>query len=241
MNKLGIVLKRSDYRENDALLKVLMEDNQIIDFIVKGVLKPNSKNNNSCEIGSISEFDYEVNDFKNLQILKKAKLQKYDFSKIRYNLLKQAILQVLLETTLILDEDELNFDLLKQAILTLVDIDDVHANNILLFYLVRIISKLGYQAEVDKCVKCGDQNHINYFSIDKGGFICRNCLLVNSDLNVEELKKIRLLFKAQDHNLDVILKQDLTNVETVIIDYFTHYCPYTIKSLRFWKQVSTLS
>ena len=68
--------------------------------------------------------------------------------------------------------------------------------------LARAIKIAGAELEVDQCVFCGTRKDIVAFSFPDGGFLCRNCLSENAnlDLTPSQMKLIRYAFKSPNYS-----------------------------------------
>ncbi|MEF9968114.1 MAG: DNA repair protein RecO [Longicatena sp.] len=72
---LGLVLKQSEYRENDALLTVLTEEYGKLTFVARGVKKMTSKSSIACMPYVISEFCFDYLEDKSMFTIKNASLK----------------------------------------------------------------------------------------------------------------------------------------------------------------------
>lgn len=72
-------------------------------------------------------------------------------------------------------------------------------------YFALLFKISGYEFEVNKCVFCGSKNDITTFSFKDGGFVCRNCLQIDTekDLNKEQMLLLRNAFLFTE-NIDLI-------------------------------------
>ncbi len=69
-------------------------------------------------------------------------------------------------------------------------------------FLANAIKFAGGDLEVDRCVFCGTTSDVITFSFVDGGFVCRNCAVDSTpvDLKPEQLKLIRYIFKAPNYD-----------------------------------------
>lgn len=176
-NTKGIVLNRRDFRENDSLVTFYTQDKGKIDLVVRGTKKSLSKLVGHIEpinhsdvmvvlgrtynyVGSvfnINVFSGIKNDFQNVEIAGKAlsvfnKIVKPDH------------------------EDRGLYDgLLK--FLDILDSQSIDKNLFYNFFLLKILTHLGYLPELYNCTKCGKKIDptSNFFSSHAGGIICNGC------------------------------------------------------------------
>lgn len=197
---IGIVLAVFDYREKDAIVKVLTETDGVVSFLGKGVKKINSKLRNYLQIGAkICIYCRSINT-NNLNVI-----YNVDLIEIKYNLYdnlkKQAILNVMCELFVNIECDNELFFLFEDLLRELECLKNPLI--VLCFAFSRLNKKLGTSPCVDSCVLCGSQSQIVSFSPKHGGFVCLNCnqKVHANPLTKDTLKSIRYIVKANSDNL----------------------------------------
>lgn len=203
----GIIIKSTPFKENDAMITLLSEDN-IYSFLAKGVLKANSKNAACVRIYSLVRLClYKGKDGLNLRsgtIID-------GFSKLTSSLNILLMVKTIGEiTNLFLQKEDCKkvYIALKKS-LTLLN-ESFSPSTVLLLYFAYMLRISGYGVEVDKCVKCSNKSQITSFSYRDGGFICHNCF----EPSKHEIKKqrylkiMRYIFKVEPSQFDHIAFND---------------------------------
>ena len=113
----------------------------------------NTYNINSCET---IEFFYNI----------RTDLEKYEYA--------VEITKIILEVT---NENENCYRILQLYLNTLYMIaeTDTNLDLIVSIFKLRLMSIIGFKPQVEKCVHCGIENDIHYFSLKENGFLCSSC------------------------------------------------------------------
>lgn len=225
-----IVLSKTKYRDSDAIINTLNSNNEKMTFYVRGVYKVKSKNAVACNVGDISVFEYEEKETSKMQTLRSATL-KYSHFNTRYDLNKQACQNVILE---IADkvEEFTNYQLLTN-ILELIDDEEVDLNSILAYFIAQVMNSIGIRPMVEHCVRCSNTNHICYFDVQSGGFLCSECSGNHLDKSILQL--IRGYCISDDTKLDNIKYVDCDiKVVNLLIEFLKFYHNMNIRSYDFY-------
>jgi DNA repair protein RecO (recombination protein O) len=111
------------------------------------------------------------------------------------------------------EEDEKIFTLLQEYLEALEKLsgeeeegNELKKNILTLGFLFKFFGELGYQLEVEKCVKCGKklQSQENYFSASLGGVLggeCARAEKLKLKMNDDSIKFIRIFLKNKIANL----------------------------------------
>ncbi|SJZ74786.1 DNA repair protein RecO [Anaerorhabdus furcosa] len=207
---LGIVLKQSEYRENDALLTVLTKEYGKLTLTARGVKKMNSKSSTSCLPYVLSEFVFDYVEDKSMFTIKNASikssnrflqedLEKMNIAAIFCELIDKSLPQGVLDE----DVNDNYFDLL---VFSLDKLNQEKQHPLLLcLFLAQMLNYLGIPPIVDECVLCGNTK-VNRISIEEGGFVCSECMSeLDSSIDTQmDLKRFRLINKAGIENYDVL-------------------------------------
>jgi DNA repair protein RecO (recombination protein O) len=175
----AIILKREPFRERDSRVAVYTDRSGYLDLVARGTQNIRSKLAghiepfNQADIMVIKgrQWDYlgaaaARNTFKNLKV-------DYDKNKFGGQLLARA-------TQLIKPgiSDDLIYNLLTEY-LEFLDKSDlkISAEYLSLSVLLKLLSRLGYQPMLDRCVVCGKGIEVKkvLFCPEKGGVICPSC------------------------------------------------------------------
>lgn len=243
MNKTicGIVLSVNDYRENDAIVKLLGDDDCRYSLIARGIRKISSKN-----IGSVQPFQYarffiDYQEQRTMHSMKTADTL-YSFRKLRENLYKQSIADVFCECMekVELQEGSSRFFL---AILKQLERSNQHYLIAALFF-AHMNRELGIEPFVDGCASCGRENRLCAISLAQGGLVCQDCYRQNDHLyEKSELKSFRILCKAGLEHIELLEATQSWHYEHFLMVYrfFAEYSGISIRSIRFLTHLAKLN
>lgn len=224
----GIVLKKVDYRDYDAMLSVLSAEGKK-SILVRGINKINSKNAHCCQLFTLSRFNLldKGNTLKNAELIK-------SYRKLREDLLKQGIAQLMMELMDRLDEMAFGYEDLLVCLDLLENGSQPYC--VLALFLARIAHEIGIEPNVDGCSRCGSLSGITAVSINDGGFICQ-CCLHSSDLKLsaEQLRLLRLACKAELANASILLEAGTWTypIVDVLLQLFQNYSGINLQSAAF--------
>ena len=196
-----IVLSISPYKEKDAVISAISED-QFITFLARGINNPKSKNisiNNPLTIADIELMD---GNFKH-PVLKSSKQL---FTPLRLDMDSKYLGSLLfineIVNFLFPDEEKPKmFKAVEDSVTALKKGKDWLLT--LLLFMSQAIRLGGFELEVNKCVNCGSKSNIVAFSFVEGGFICQNCVneTIARDLNKNQMVLLRKIFNSRDLRL----------------------------------------
>ena len=234
----GIILSIKDYREYDTLMQIMSEEG-IYSVVGKGHRRMKSKQAPLCQLFAyVSCICHAKNEYATIYTLRSVQMLTY-YRKIREDLCKQAIALFFLEAVLQLKEGEL-FEHLKYALDLLEDSTKPYAAAAL--FAAQLTHLQGIDPYVDGCVKCGSKQ-VSGISVEHGGFVCRECMRVQEAvLTVEELRKFRLLQKA-DYTHYALLEShgdwNLQDLERQLA-FLTRYGFLQFNSVELLEKISAL-
>ena len=229
-----IVLSISSYKEKDAVISAISED-QFITFLARGINNPKSKNiaiNNPLTIADIELMD---GSFK-YPVLKSSKQL---FTPMRIDMDSKYLGSLLfineVVNYLFPDEDKPKmFKTVEDSVTALKKSKDWLM--VLLLFMAQVIRLGGFELEVNQCVNCGSKKNIVAFSFDEGGFICQNCFdeSLGRDLNKDQMILLRKVCNARDMHL---LDSGYNHEEALFLfEKFIHFMEeafgYHFKNLR---------
>ena len=196
-----IVLSISPYKEKDAVISAISED-QFITFLARGINNPKSKNisiNNALTIADIELMD---GNFKHPVF----KSSKQLFTPLRLDMDSKYLGSLLfineIVNYLFPDEEKPKmFKAVEESVTALKKGKDWLLT--LMLFMAQAIRLGGFELEVNKCVNCGSKNNIVAFSFVEGGFICQNCIneTISRDLNKNQMVLLRKIFNSRDLRL----------------------------------------
>lgn len=195
-----IVLSATNYKEKDTIINAISIDGAV-SFKVRGGQVSGSPLNWINNPMIIAEAEYVENVRYIHQILKTAKLIYSPFKDTTLanvcsiNLVSEAVMRMLPE-----DERHIAFNLIEEYFLAAEKLKDPSVAE--LVFLAKMIKLTGSEPEVEQCVFCGSRSDIVAFSFLEGGFICRNCLSQETqvELTPSQMKWVRYLFKVENFN-----------------------------------------
>lgn len=238
MNNLTkiLILKKSDYLENDELIKAISFDYGLIDFIAKGSRKLNSKNRNSLNYFMEIEVNFDFYENRKLFTLQKANTLN-NFQK-DCDLEVMVIMQFINELVHNILYDNENFKEYYNILLFAYKNIIKQPYLVLCFVLAQILKNEGLRPEVNKCVFCDEQKVFGISNI-YGGFICKKHLTLNDKVyDKEGLRKFRLINLCDIDNVDVLEKYEYSYDDFLIIfDFFKYHFNQEYQGYKLLKKI----
>ena len=198
----GIILKKTPYKENDAILHIYTKEYGKIGVLARGVKKMTSKNARACQDMMISEMTIHLK--KGLSSLIKATPIDY-LRHIKENIESEIVANYILEYyyRYVGDNQPLQeeYQMIDGALKAL-----DHGYPPLLVYLlmnVFILEHNGVSLNVEGCVLC-DSPHVVSISLLDGGFVCENHLQKNPTYSIDVLKAFRHIHKISIEHIDAL-------------------------------------
>ncbi len=242
----GIVLKQSQYRENDLLISVLTEQWGRLSLVARGAKKVTSKNAVSCTPFVVSEYLLDFKEGKTMYTLKNGVLLESN-RHVRSNLEKVHVAQLFAELVEAMipqgvEEDEVSAMTFELFRFTLQQLDKSETNFLpLAFFLAKNLDIQGVSPVVDGCVFCGS-TAIQGIDREAGGFICQQCAKNAPNLqfqDTESLKRFRLINKAQIEHYDILANQATWTIQDVefLIEFLQEHTGIYCQSWLFLKDL----
>lgn len=229
---LGIVIRELDVKDNDKIIQIYTKEHGRISLYGRGLKKSSSKNAHACQLFDLSEFSFDYLETKDIQLLKSASL-KNEYYRIKSDYEKLILASMVIELIGCLDDDNL-FDSLKATLDLLESTQQPYT--VFSLFMVSILKIMGIAPEADCCVVCGDTQNIETVSVNDGGFLCRSCNIQRRypKMELEFLRKFRIINKADYKVLDKILDLDLNNYELtkLLTEFLTAHSGINLKSWR---------
>ncbi len=240
----GIILKQNDYRENDALISVLFKDLGKYTLSCKGVRKLTSKNSMSVRPFLTSEFLFDYVETKSMFNLKNATVIK-SRKNITENLTKMSLSTLICQ---IVDVTHLNdyLDILDE-VFNLLEfcLDKINNENYEILtsclFIASYLDIIGLKPNVDGCTMCSS-SQISGISITEGGFLCKthsSNVSTIKDLDLDNLKKFRLINKADISNYEVLKNLIDFNMKdlNVLIEFFEYHTGIKLNSSKILNMI----
>lgn len=229
----GILVDVKEYREHDALLKVLCEDGSLMSLSARGVRKVTSKNAPAVQLFTLARLQLNYQQTSAMHSLRRAEIVN-SYRKIREDLTKQSIAAYFCECIHRSAFEENVYELLKQSLDILQNAE--HPLQILCLFQALMNRMHGIEPFVDGCVRCQNTQYIQAVSRRDGGFVCKNCLRPEDHvISRSDLKTFRLLCKAELQHYELIERLEPFTSENFeeLYGFFEDYGGVALKSVRF--------
>lgn len=206
-----LILKQTDYRENDALVTVLSKQYGKLSIVARGIRKSSSKNAGKLLPYTKAEILIDYREDKTIFTAKNVSVKNV-YLNLHQNLEASTCAAVMCEVSdsLLLNgtEGEMYqkiYEDLDTCFLLLDQKEDT--NTVLSLFLVEIMRCFGISPHVDSCVLCGATT-VSSISIKDGGFLCASCANQSGSYLYDplDLKRFRLLVKGGLKHFDAIKK-----------------------------------
>ncbi len=223
----GIILQKQDYRENDRLFSLYTDELGKIEAVARGARKIKSKMAGHLELFSIINLMvapgrtyYQIagaDQIKNLLNIKK------DLAK---TVLGSFCLEIVDVFTKPEHPDSKIYELLEE-ILKIFNNSEVKdflkMYSLSKFFVLKILSFLGWTPELYDCLKCKKKivPNGNYFNAERGGLICGQCARNDLPISTAGIKILRFILK-NDFKKAAALKIGETQIKELakIVDTF---------------------
>lgn len=192
----AIVLKTSEYKENDLLVYVLAKQYGKLTLICKGARKMGSKLNAIVQVSNCSEFIIDYAFHKSMFMIKSGKVIE-TYKKFSNDLELSLMMQLMVEIVYKLEVDEWNDELYELLLTVFQKITKENQYLLGCYFMAQLLSYLGIKPYVDSCVKCKNMK-IKSISTIHGGFICTRCFNESEyrNLTINQLRKFRFINKV---------------------------------------------
>lgn len=227
----GLVLKISDYKENDLLIDCLTKDHLFFSFVARGAKKTNRS---SCFYNfCLYEFIFNYKDNKTMFTINDSKLiHNYYDDNLKLMAFKDILAEVSLKSKELGD-----YEMFDKLLFVFDNINEKNCYLLGSLYLAYILKISGIAPEVDGCVICGNKKVV---SISKrlGGFVCINHFQGEDAMNVSSLKKFRMINKASFENYDIIkdIEFDFEDFELLVAFYETN-SEINLKAFKIYREL----
>lgn len=241
---IGLVLRKTDFRETSLILDVLTEELGKIAVIAKGVKSAKSDLQGSLEFLNEVELDLYSKPQSDWYQVRSANIIKSHLYEIDFkqSLLMQAAAEIIRQLQ-IPHEDQESIFLLTSNYLNY--IPKVKENGIAIFwrFLLRLNKILGIELNLHNCVICKKKKHnFSAFSIQFHGLICSDCFRPSFAIAWSHPEEISHIFHniSQIGNLLGELKiSELTikHINKLFLDHYEEHFnkSFHLKSLEIYK------
>lgn len=239
----GIVLKKTDYKENANLITVLTADG-LESLIIKGTKKSTSKLRSLTNTFSVIDYVRTQNDGINT-LIEGTVLKSY--SDFYDDIEKMSYAQVIIEKVLILNHSITDFKTLYSFIIDIFDLMAKYPYEkiITLLFEIKLLYLLGLAPNVKSCIKCQKEKN-GVFVLNEGGIICHECLRhyrYSFILNNEETEIFKLIYLIKlnmiNQNFFDIIIPKYQRLNLAIDYYYNYFLDFTSNTKRIIKQLTT--
>ena len=171
----GVVLKESNMGDFDKMLTILTPNFGKISCVAKGARRPRSALLAGSQIFCFGEYlmykgtsTYHINSVEPIEVFYNIRT---DLDKLKYAVHINKIVQEVTE------ENQNCFNIMQLLLNTLYVISetDKDLELVLGIFKLRLLSILGFRPNVNKCVNCGKEEELIYFSLKDNGVKCNIC------------------------------------------------------------------
>ncbi|MEH6946677.1 DNA repair protein RecO [Bacillus sp. JJ634] len=240
----GIVIRRSDYGENNKVITIYTREFGKIGVMARGASKPNSRLASVTQLFCYGYF--LVTPSTGLGSLQQGEMVD-SMRFIREDLFATAYASYIIELLdRSVDDKKANpylFELLYQ---TLHYINEEYDPEVLKFiFEMKMLPVNGIRPVLNQCAVCGETEGVFAFSLREAGFICHRCFDKDSyhlKLSPAAVKLLRLFYYFDLSRLGNISIKPETKKElqTIIDAYYEEYSGLHLKSKRFLKQLDSM-
>jgi DNA repair protein RecO (recombination protein O) len=239
----AVVLRHSDFGEADRLLTLFTRELGKVRTVAKGVRKIRSR-----KAGHLEPFTHTnllLARGRNLYIITQAETINA-FLPIRENLsligYASYVLELLDRFTYEEDENRALYDLLKNTLARLCEIED--SLLVVRYYEIRLLDHLGYRPELVTCLECGAeiQPADQFFSASRGGVFCPSCGRNASGVRPISLTALKYLRHFQRSSYKEAARAQIPpevhrEIESTVGHYLTHLLERGLNSPSFIREM----
>lgn len=174
----GLVLRRTDWRENDRILSLLTPERGRVDVVARGCRRPNSPLMAASELFTLG--DYVLYKGKGHEIVTGCQVEdsfyplRNDYDKLSY----AAIMLRSAEFAAQPDEPQEHLLILLTRSLRRLAYTQLDTQAVTAAYLLHFATLNGYKPRLEHCALCGERieaGQVAWLSPAAGGLLCRSC------------------------------------------------------------------
>lgn len=239
----GLILRETQYKDNDKLLNVLTEDMGVLTVKARGVKRKNSPLRSGCQLLGYSEFTlYEKNGFYTVNEAEPLNLFMGLRSDIELLSLGSYFAQVLESVAA---EDQNNPELLSLGLNCLYALDQKKKSQaqVKAVFELRVLMLAGFTPELGGCSVClAPEARMFYFS--EGGLFCDACRRLSATgsyrvLSDSVLAAMRYIFSCEKGKMFSFTLPDaaMKELSQVAEEYLICQLDQSFSSLNFYKRL----
>ena len=228
-----LILRHTDYKESDLILGGVSPYGQV-SFIGKGLKKTTSKNAHACRLFSCSLMQYDKKEDRTIHLMKTASLID-SYRALREDLDLQILASLIAEIAMKIHDGNDLYAMVRKAF----DLLKTKEKPFLVTasFLSDVLKREGNQPMTDMCVRCGSTKNIVAYSMEEGGFICRDCYNVKPALllDVPTLKNLRILVKGTMDQIEYMPEElDKPAVTRLFLESVVYHTGIRLTSMDFF-------
>ncbi|MDP2924367.1 MAG: DNA repair protein RecO [Candidatus Omnitrophota bacterium] len=202
----AFVLKRYNFRETSLLVNFYTLKFGKITGILKGFYTSKKEFSSNLDVSSLNEIIFYPKK-RDIWLVSFTDLVS-DYDYLRKNIAKAKVsslfLNIIDKTMQPLDRNEHIFDLLKVCLDALGEQDE---RKMLYIFLIKFLTISGVKPEFNRCIVCHSAiGKEAFFSVVKGGLLCRNCYRGVDDYQKISRETISSLLYIQDNDFPFLLR-----------------------------------
>lgn len=224
---LGFVLKRHNFRDTSIIASLYTLRFGRITGIFKGFYTMKKEFSSSLDVFTLNEFLFYPRK-REIWLVSFADLI-FDWPYLRKDISKSKVAAVffnLIQRTMQMwDVNAEVFHLLKESLLMIEREDE---RKVLYIFLIKFLALSGFKPELNHCLSCHQELFDNiYFSVSKGGFLCKDCYLKINDAQKISRQVSSSLLYLQKQNFSMALRlKPAKNCESNILYLLRNFLAY---------------
>lgn len=218
----GIVIKKSDYKENANIITLLTKEGKM-SLIVRGSKKINGVTRNYTNL--FTQLDFNATDKLRLNTLTEAIITN-SFINIFNDVDKMNAGMIILEKINLLTDEIQCTELFYEFVLKILNLlnNTNYPYTVSLIFEVKLLYLLGVSPELRHCILCKSELIDDaVFSIYNGGIVCKEHLINNFELNTTCTNALKLMYFIKPDKIDesfLSLVNEYTMTISNVIDKF---------------------
>ena len=195
-----VCLRKLDYSETSQILLLFAREHGLLRVIAKGAHRRTkagaSKYDGGLDLLDVGDAVFIFDPAKELNILTEWGLREGHLE-LRNSLRAVYLAQYAAELiALLFQEHDAHPALFDRVVQTLPELASPRAEESFLAFQLDLLRESGYLPELNRCAECGSpagQQDVAYFSVDRGGVVCRNCEGAVPDRQAVDARLLRLI------------------------------------------------
>ncbi len=230
----GVVIRSSNYHDNDKIVSILSPEYGLLSAKIKGARSGKAKLKFTALPFCYAQFELGThNEYASVLSAHEIK----SFFDITKDYSKYVCGSVILELSNIVapmqENSEILFSAIVKALHTLC-FDDANAILVLFRFFIGVLKLTGYQLNLDFCASCGVELHSPFLTHKTGGLVCSDCArFADLPLSSEMFDLIKRISKLDfDKLIEISLNKDLEKECCVLMQLCAEIHFFKLNSLK---------